>query len=695
MKKIFLIIISTICLFFITSCTDSNSNIEDDFSGEVDDIVDSNDDFQYQDLYFEKQYGCYPVVEDAKLYKASYGYVNKLEQGYNQFYYLYKENNKLDLMQQDGERWVYGDSYLENDIMHSSSSVNSVRGFVSPFSSEVIISGNYYDISSNTDSQICILINDEEVYRTTDSMILKPGDTEGYYLEFRCTLKKDDFVSFVLETFNGDATISFNPIIDFSMEEEKSLHYILPEGYANDTYIGDVHPFYDNGKMYMYYLNTSGKFQSCLLTSDNMINYSRSICEAHRSNPPEQDNYFVLGVCKYKDGKYRSYFGLGDGYGCSVSDDLHVWSNADVLDNNFKVMYRTYFDLTNYPAGGRDPYIFYDEDIDRYCIIAMAYKTKEDRYLVLYVSDDSEGKYFSQKPIPLMNFKTGDPECPMAMKIGNRWYIFTSIYGNSSHGVGRLSYWIGDEDKDITEVDWKSKTEHYLEGEDLAAAQLVSVGTKYYLYGWIPSQPVGPCWGGYLNIAREVIQFNNGVLGTRLDPVLNRIISKGKINDINENNFFNNNGFVNKNNSLYSESMAEVSLNMTVKRNIIDCDINLNEIRNNDVSFIFTQDSLNVKVSVYFDGKDTYLKISRENGSREIEYSKIKIIEKSGNDLISLRIVLEGNIIEVFANDTTGLCANTELSESKFSNLSITTTNGVNIENLTISKLSNIDNILD
>ena len=134
---------------------------------------------------------------------------------------------------------------------------------------------------------------------------------------------------------------------------------------------------------------------------------------------------------------------------------------------------------------------------------------------------------------------------------------------------------------------------------------------------------------------------------------------------------------------------------MTVKRNIIDCDINLNEIRNNDVSFIFTQDSLNVKVSVYFDGKDAYLKISRENGSREIEYSKIKIIKKSGNDLISLRILVEGNIMEVFANDTTCLCANTELSSNKFTNLSIVTAKGAQIENLVISKLSNLENILD
>lgn len=598
-------------------------------------------------------------------------------------------------MQLTENRWSYEESYIDEAVMHSTNEISAVRGFIAPYTGAALISGKYFDVDSAGNSQIKIFINEEEVYSTTESTILKPGDKEGYYIEFKYNLKENDVVSFVLEAINNDVTVSFNPTIDYKMTTESSLHYILPEGIPNDTYLGDVHPFYDNGKMYMYYLNTAGRFQSCLITSDNLINYSRSICESHSSNPPEQDNYFVLGVCKYKDGKYRSYFGLGDGYGCSVSDDLHVWSNADVLDDKFKVMYRTYFDYDNYPAGGRDPYIFYDENIDRYCVIAMAYKTKEDRYLVLYVSDDSEGKYFTQKPIPLMNFKNGDPECPMAMKIGKRWYIFTSVYGSSSHGVGRLSYWIGDENKDIAEVNWMSKTEHYLEGEDLEAAQLVEVGNKQYLYGWIPNQALGGCWGGYLNIAREVIQLEDGTLGTRLDPVLNQIISKGKLFDITERNFSNVNGFNIVGNTLSSTSKATANVDINVKRHIIDCNIDLGNTNNNEVSFVFTQGTLKVKVSVVYDGNSSYIVVAKLNGIRSTEYSKMKINGQVDLNNISLRIVTEGKIMEIFANGNTGLCANTELDSNQFSTLSVESSSAVKISNLSISKLSNADNILD
>ena len=692
MRKLFLLILCLTVSLFAGACNQNNntdSNIETDNSMNKPEI-------SYESLYFKNQTTWYPEISGLNVYKSSYGYLNKLEQGYNCFYYLYKTTNSdVKEMQLTENGWNYEDSYLENDVMHSTVNVSAVRGFIAPCSGEALIYGNYFDVSSNGNSVITILQNGEVIYSTTESMVLKPADTEGYYLEVKCNLKENDLICFVLEAVEDDATVSFNPTVDYVMSKESSLHYILPEGYPNDTYLGDVHPFYDNGKMYMYYLNTSGRFQSCLITSDNLINYSRSICESHSSNPPEQDNYFVLGVCKYKDGKYRSYFGLGDGYGCAVSDDLHIWSNADVLDEKFKVMYRTYFDYDNYPAGGRDPYIFYDENIDRYCVIAMGYKTKEDRYLILYVSEDSEGKYYTEKPIALMNFKNGDPECPMAMKIGNRWYIFTSIYGNSSHGVGRLSYWIGDENKDITEVDWMNKTEHYLEGEDLEAAQLVEVGDKYYLYGWIPSQAIGGCWGGYLNIAREVIQLEDGTLGTRLDPVLNQIISKGKLFDINEGNFSNIQGFNVVANTLTSTTSASADLNVNIKRNVIDCNIDLSSSVNNEASFVFSQGTLKVKVSILYDGKDAYVSVSKVDGVRRTEYSKMKINGTVDLKNISLRIIAEGNIMEVFVNENTGLCANTSLDLNKYSNVTIESLAGVTISNLTISKLSNADNILD
>ncbi|MCK7485932.1 MAG: hypothetical protein MZU97_10570 [Bacillus subtilis] len=119
------------------------------------------------------------------------------------------------------------------------------------------------------------------------------------------------------------------------------------------------------------------------------------------------------------------------------------------------------------------------------------------------------------------------------VKIGTRWYLIASIYSRTVHGVGGFSYWKGDENTTITEVDWKSKPEQSLDGEDLCAGQLVQVGDPLVPVRMDSLEcPVEPM-GRSVDLGAGSISIEErGSRGVRLDPHLSDLINRGTILDL-------------------------------------------------------------------------------------------------------------------------------------------------------------------
>jgi hypothetical protein len=76
----------------------------------------------------------------------------------------------------------------------------------------------------------------------------------------------------VLKFVVSGGIVYWNPTIYYG-NLNQSLHLTV------DGYMGDVHPIYDNNKLYMFYLDTSGKYNSRLLTSEDMINFELFITD--------------------------------------------------------------------------------------------------------------------------------------------------------------------------------------------------------------------------------------------------------------------------------------------------------------------------------------------------------------------------------------------------------------------------------
>ncbi|WP_135552431.1 hypothetical protein [Paenibacillus cymbidii] len=303
------------------------------------------------------------------------------------------------------------------------------------------------------------------------------------------------------------------------------LHY-RPEAFA----LGDVHPFYEAGTYYLFFLKP-GNYESLLATSQNMIDWREA--KLTRGGLAPFAPYYALGVFRDRaDGLYRSYYGSQFRMKGSESADLLHWTNADFT-------YDIPGDAQTYPGGTRDPYVFYDPDLASYRMVATAYRTKEksgvgsglDASIVLSTARDGDLTDWGP-PVDLVRFpnrdvplaKAQDPEVAQLARIGDRWYLLASIAGQSVHHVGKPSYWIGAAGTPIDRDNWQEKPRFSLDGEDLAAAQLVPSGDRWLLLGWIPQQAEGNAWGGHLSFPREIVPLADGTLASRLEPAFGAAI---------------------------------------------------------------------------------------------------------------------------------------------------------------------------
>ena len=607
-------------------------------------------------------------------YKAEYGYIDNDTQGYNNFYYQMWEDTSYANLIYDKGKWISSDVSFENGIVITKETNNMTITFVVPESGVVTISGNP-KLVKGTKGRLEIYLNDTlfKDFEITSDL--------GIYHSDKVNVTKNDQIHFKLI---GDVTMYYNPTIDYLDSKEESLHH-YPEGYY-----GDVHPFYDekNNKMYMYYLSTGRQakpvetFSSLLTTSSNMIQYNDTSIKVSSSNPPEQNLYFALGVYEDAKGNYRSSFGYGSYAGATLSNDLITWSQGanpyiDEKDGLFKYTFRAYFDSD--VTSGRDPDIYYDKDTKEYYCVVMNYYTKQtdkgEKGLALYIADQ-DGKY-STKAYKLLNCTgRGDPECPQLKKIGSRWYLFYSIYGTGTAGnVGKFAYRMGGENVNPELVDWNNLPEYYLDGGDLHAAQIVKVKDKVYMYGWINYEPLQNVWGGYLNLAREVYQSNDGTLRTRLDSKITSLLNRGIIYQ--------------DNNQITISDKMEKDLG-SYYRSLVFSNIKVNQ-NLNYVGYKVTDGKSNWYVVISNVKGEKYLTIMDDLNNLNPSTS-IKI---SNENEFNLKIVIDNNFIEAFVNDEYGVVANTTLLNKNYQISLIGSGNIVNIENQKICKLADYNNIFD
>ena len=338
--------------------------------------------------------------------------------------------------------------------------------------------------------------------------------------------------------------------------------------------------------------------------------------------------------------------------------------------NNYDLFYKMYsnyfyqriFDVnrfadpTLYSYGVRDNMLYHDKENQRYIMIAGCYRTFSgpiwDSDLMIYASDDDMALSWTKPGNPVhLKYTANLPECPSLLKIGDRWYSFVSVSHITDHQIGPLQYWIGDKSVDCMDVDWLSKDFKFLDGEDLCAARPTQVGDKVYMWGWITSSydgvPLSP-WAGYLNLPREVVARDDGSLGGRMDPGLAKYINFGNLHSFDE-----------------VEVISELTLLTTNnKRNFVTFDVDLSSC--NEASYCLVQNGKLYKCSLIKENNKTYMQISSPDAIKHNINSKIEIYQPSANNKYSVKIVIDGQFIEMFANEDNALTASTAMNSDSY-----------------------------
>lgn len=630
----------------------------------------------YEEIYNGYSNEAYGNMSLAAVAMASHGYQGKIEQGYNGWKYNYVKQLQTSEMDKTDFGFEFEGASFNNKLMISTENVYAQREYTSTKTGEMVIYSSINVVEIKDKLTVEISINNG------NTQIIELTSTGLKYFENTINVNANDKITF---TLIGEGSIEYNPIIEATLTAKYyQLHQDLSgthESSGAEKHYGDVHPYYDNGQMYMFHLATNGNYDTMLTTSKNMINFvEEPRLKKDDINGPAAP-YYVLGVTK--DGEYyRSLSGYSQEviWG-SKSKDLLVWEAGEGVDENFQT---TYLPKVDYPRGARDPYVFYDEDVDKYRVVYLGYYNNKfyeghdpddfDCGLKLVTSKGNTMEYWEDEQKELLRFdnagasKRDEPEVSQIVKIGDRWYLFASLYGQSVHGVGAMSYWMGEKNQTLDDIDFAKNGERRLDGEDVCAAQIVQVGTRFYMFGWIPKQASGNYWGGALNIAREIYQKEDGTLGSRMDPYMTDLLNKGNLFALNSNSMSSNVGLYSindtslifegngqENSTANYKNYHEVNLPGRYNRTIITFKVKANgakdvgvKIRNDDKTSFYTNAVLSL------DSNEMMVYSKEPGGYRQ--RSKLSNISFK-DEYINVKLVIETQYIELFINDEYSLTA--------------------------------------
>lgn len=284
----------------------------------------------------------------------------------------------------------------------------------------------------------------------------------------------------------------------------------------------DVIPFFEDGEYKLFYLRDYRDISAegegcpwCVLTSDNLVDYKDFGPVLLRGNEDEQDLYVFTGCCIKAADEYLIYYtghnphlrakGLPEQKILRArSKDLIHWHK----DKDFVFQAPEWLEIHDF----RDPFVFYDEDSARYCML-LAGRLKNGNpvfskgvTLAAYSTDLNVWE-LAEEPFyaPHAYFTH---ECPDLFKMGDWWYLVFSEFTDKIVTTYRMSK--------SPFGPWYCPEHNNFDGHAFYAAKSVSDGKRRILFGWNciknEEKDDNPWqWGGTI-IPHELVQSDDGTL---------------------------------------------------------------------------------------------------------------------------------------------------------------------------------------
>ncbi|WP_405001268.1 glycoside hydrolase family protein [Geochorda subterranea] len=300
--------------------------------------------------------------------------------------------------------------------------------------------------------------------------------------------------------------------------------------------MGDVIPFYKDGKFWLFYLHdarTGDEFTVgtswYLVTTSDFVHYEEHGAVLQHGTPEEQDWHCYTGSIIEAGGLYHLFY---TGFNPhpkfrqngtplqavmhAVSRDLVHWDKLP--EDTF------YAPPDRYERGDwRDPFVFFNPEAQEYWML-LAARTLDGSYrrrgcIALCTSRDLrrwEVKSAFWAPRLYVTH-----ECPDLFKLGDWWYLVYSSFSERFATHYRMS-------KDL-QGPWTAPANDTFDGRAFYAAKTCSDGVRRYVFGWIPTKTGDSDygewqWGGTMAV-HEIVQRPDGSLGVRMPESLRAYFS--------------------------------------------------------------------------------------------------------------------------------------------------------------------------
>ncbi len=306
-------------------------------------------------------------------------------------------------------------------------------------------------------------------------------------------------------------------------EQEENLADVGVFPTTDGAFIGDTMPFFDGGKMNVFYLadqrdGKTGYHPWALIRTEDYWNYEEmGVVIPYAESGLEQDIALGTGsVIKDKSGMYHAFYtGHNDIY--APKEAIMHATSSDML-NWTKIPGDTFIANENYSQDDfRDPYVIYVEEEQCYWMLVV---TRKDGSGVIakYTSTDlskwkDDGVFFADD----MGYGT-NMECPTLLKYNNVWYLTFSDQWPDRLVHVRVS--------DSINGPFKAPAKETFDGNGFYAGRLETDGENLYCIGWNATK-VGHSdendysWAGNM-VVHQVKQMADG----SLQPVVNEKVKE-------------------------------------------------------------------------------------------------------------------------------------------------------------------------
>lgn len=295
-------------------------------------------------------------------------------------------------------------------------------------------------------------------------------------------------------------------------EMESAVNYQINYR-PKDGYVGDVMPYYENGKYYIFFLKDQGSSYNhsiYLVETTDFLHYEEKgeILKSSTSSTA-QDNWIGTGsVCKVDNTYYFFYTGHND------KNALHERVMVATSENDlyhFKKLDGVYIDPTNQlsKVDFRDPDVCFDEASNSFILTVTTNANSGGTVIVKYTVSKDLKSYTYDKIIYTDTEDFWNLECSDTFKIGNYWYLSYSGQDDTLWVAKSRSQYNG-----YGSAVYGSAER--IEGKYFYAPKAVSNGVDTFFVGWARRRGQfrddgNGSWAGNIVVSKAV-QNNDGSL---------------------------------------------------------------------------------------------------------------------------------------------------------------------------------------